>query len=202
MKKVTNTTLALTADYRQFIEELKGRVQSARIAAARAITHEAWDIGRGIVEKQKAPGWGESVVEMVAADLQRAFPEAKGFSPQNIWRMQQLYFLHNQPEFLAQVVRELEKDGKVAPVGENLSYGFCFVGRQHRVALAERLYLIHSEFGAERAESLHRDLGSDCVFANSGQSGTLATLRDTLLSKLLRWKLSAAGASASVEASA
>ena len=120
MKKPTDTTLGVSADYRQFIEELKTRVLSARISAARAITHEAillyWDIGHGIVEKQKAHGWGDSVVEIVAGDLQRAFPEAKGFSPQNIWRMQQLYLLHNQPEFLSQVVREIEKEGKRLPL--------------------------------------------------------------------------------------
>jgi len=80
-----------------------------------------WDIGRGIVEKQKKNGWGDSVVEMIAGDLQRAFPDAKGFSPQNLWRMQQMYILHTQPEFLAQVVREMEKEGKQVPVGEELS---------------------------------------------------------------------------------
>lgn len=125
MKKPASTTVAISADYRKFVEELKARVVSARISAARAITHEAillyWDIGRGIVEKQKENGWGDSVVEMVAADLQRAFPGTKGFSPQNIWRMQQFYLLHNQEEFLAQVVREIEHDGNRAPTGELLS---------------------------------------------------------------------------------
>jgi hypothetical protein len=51
-------------------------VLSARISAAPAVTHEAillyWDIGRGIVEKQRTYGWRESVVEMVAADLHKA----------------------------------------------------------------------------------------------------------------------------------
>jgi len=125
MKKPADTALAISADYRQFIDELKARVISARISAARAITHEAillyWDIGRGIVEKQKEHGWGDSVVEIVAADLQRAFPGTKGFSPQNVWRMQQFYLLHNQPEFLAQVVRQMEKEGKRALTGEILS---------------------------------------------------------------------------------
>ena len=50
-----------------------------------------WDIGRGIVEKQQTLGWGDSVVEMVAADLRRAFPGTTGFSPQNLWRMRQFY---------------------------------------------------------------------------------------------------------------
>ena len=82
MKKSTDTTLAISADYRQFIEELKTRVDSARISAARAITHEAillyWDVGRGIVEKQKKHGWGESVIEQISVDLQAAFPGSTG----------------------------------------------------------------------------------------------------------------------------
>ena len=36
------------------------------------------------MEKQKALGWGESVVEMVAADLRNAFPSMTGFSPRNV----------------------------------------------------------------------------------------------------------------------
>ena len=44
-----------------------------------------WDIGRGIVEKQKALGWGESVVEMVAEELRLAFPSVlMGFSSRNM----------------------------------------------------------------------------------------------------------------------
>jgi predicted nuclease of restriction endonuclease-like (RecB) superfamily len=113
MKKPTDTTLAISADYRQFIEELKTRVVSARISAARAITHEAillyWDIGRGIVEKQKEHGWGDSVVEMVAGDLRRAFPSVSGFSPRNVWDMRRLYEVYSSPEFLSQAVRETGK---------------------------------------------------------------------------------------------
>ena len=115
MKKTaaTTTTLAVNADYRQFVEGLKARVLAARLAAARAITHEAillyWDIGRGIVEKQQAHGWGDSVVEMVAADLQREFPGMSGFSSFNLWRMRQLYLEYSSPEFLAQAVPEIRR---------------------------------------------------------------------------------------------
>ena len=120
MKKATDTALTVSADYRLFIEDLKQRVLAARISAARAVTHQAillyWDIGRGIVEKQQALGWGESVVEMVAGDLRRAFPGAKGFSPQNVWRMVQFFQFHSQEGFLSQVVREIQKTSKGGPV--------------------------------------------------------------------------------------
>ena len=104
-------TLAISSDYQRFVEELKSRVATARLTAARRINQEMiflyWDIGRGIVEKQKALGWGDSVVEILAADLQRSFPGSKGFSSANIWRMRQFYLVHNESEFLSQAVREL-----------------------------------------------------------------------------------------------
>ncbi|MDQ1277062.1 MAG: hypothetical protein QG555_101, partial [Thermodesulfobacteriota bacterium] len=78
MKKSPEVPIA-SPEYRQFIEELKTRVVSARISAARSVNRDLillyWDIGRGIVEKQQVLGWGDAVVEMVAADLRRAFTE-------------------------------------------------------------------------------------------------------------------------------
>ncbi len=80
--------------------------------AARAVNHELvllyWDIGRGIVEKQKTAGWGDSVVERLASDLKHEFPDMRGFSVVNLWRMKQLYLVHNSPEFLSHAVRELK----------------------------------------------------------------------------------------------
>ncbi len=117
MKNTTDTTLAISADYRQFIEELKARVIGARISAARAVMHDAillyWDIGRGIVEKQKLHGWGDSVVEMVAADLRRAFPDMRGFSPDSVWRMRQFFSEYADPSFLEQLVPEMKKRGSL-----------------------------------------------------------------------------------------
>ncbi len=111
MKKASVSTVMASPEYRQFIEDLKTRVVSARISAARAVCREMillyWDIGQGIVERQKTLGWGESVVEMVAADLRQAFPGVTGFSPQNIWRMPQFYRTYTASEFLSQLVREM-----------------------------------------------------------------------------------------------
>jgi hypothetical protein len=112
-------------EYRDFIADLKSRIQSARISAARAVNSEVillyWDIGQGIVRKQQELGWGDSVVELVAADLRREFPGATGFSAQNVWRMRQLYLLHTQADFLSQVVREIKKSGRPAPSDKVLS---------------------------------------------------------------------------------
>lgn len=103
-------------EYRQFIEDLKTRVISARISAARAGNCDLillyWDIGRGIVGKQQVLGWGDAAVEMVAADLRRTFPQMTGFSPRNVWDMRRLYATYTSSEFLSQAAREIDLGGE------------------------------------------------------------------------------------------
>ncbi|NQU39466.1 MAG: DUF1016 domain-containing protein [Lentisphaerae bacterium] len=97
-------------EYPAFLAEVKARIQHARLSAGRAVNQELillyWDIGQGIVEKQRNTGWGDAVVERLASDLRAAFPDVRGFSAANLWRMKQLYTVHTAPEFLAQAVRE------------------------------------------------------------------------------------------------
>jgi len=124
MKKSQEVSIA-SPEYRQFIEQLKARVLSARLSAARAVNRDVillyWDIGRDIAERQQTLGWGDSIVEMVSADLRQAFPGAFGFSPQNVWRMLQFFRTHTDNLFLSQAVRELEKKGQKTPSPEQLS---------------------------------------------------------------------------------
>ena len=112
MKGANDSTVMTSPEYRRFIEDLKARVISGRICAARAMNRDMillyWDIGRGIVEKQQVLGWGDAVVEMVAADLRRAFPQMMGFSPRNVWDMRRLYATYTTSEFLAQAAREID----------------------------------------------------------------------------------------------
>jgi len=96
--------------YLSFVREIKERVVSARISAARAVNRELillyWEIGKGIVDKQKEHGWGQSVVEMLAKDLKMALPDVTGFSADNLWRMRQFFIEYSAPEFLEQAVPE------------------------------------------------------------------------------------------------
>jgi len=113
MKKNADSALMIAPEYRRFIEDLKARVVSTRISAARSVNRELillyWDIGFGIVQKQTQHGWGDSVVEMVAADLRAAFPDASGFSARNVWDMRRLYLSYTDRGFLSQAVREIDR---------------------------------------------------------------------------------------------
>ncbi len=146
MKK-TEPSLIITPEYRQFIEELKDRVVSARISAARAITHEAillyWDIGRGIVEKQQSDGWGDSVVEMVAADLRQAFPGSTSFSADNVWRMRQFFLAYSSSDFLGQPVPEINSRGFKASVPPFLGQPVPEMTNVSSSAVSNKNHILH-----------------------------------------------------------
>jgi len=120
MKTTPDPTVIVSPDYRRFIEELKARVAVARLTATRAVNHEHillyWDIGRGIVEKQQALGWGEAVVEMMAGDLQRAFPGMTGFSPRNLRDTKRFYLTYSDAAIWRQAVAKLSAGSKSTPI--------------------------------------------------------------------------------------
>ncbi len=107
----------IAPDYSIFLSEVKGRIQTARLQAGRAVNRELvllyWDIGRGIVEKQQAAGWGDSVVERLASDLRAEFPNMRGFSANNVWLMRQFYVEYAELHFLEQLVQELKKSANM-----------------------------------------------------------------------------------------
>ncbi|MEH1850942.1 MAG: DUF1016 N-terminal domain-containing protein [Nostoc sp.] len=74
--------------YEDFLTELKTRISSAQLRAAVAVNKELvllyWQIGRDILNRQQQQGWGAKVINSLAADLQKAFPEMKGFSLRNL----------------------------------------------------------------------------------------------------------------------
>lgn len=59
------------------------------------------------MEKPQTAGWGEAVVEHLAADLRAEFPDMRGFSADNHWRMRQFFAEYSNVEFLEQAVQEL-----------------------------------------------------------------------------------------------
>lgn len=100
-------------DYINWIEDLKSRYSSAQIKAAVKVNAEQllfnWQLGRDLVTRKAEEKWGSGVVEQLSMDLQAAFPESKGFSTTNLWRMKQWYqFYSNALKKLPQLVGELQ----------------------------------------------------------------------------------------------
>jgi len=101
-------------EYVQWLGEIKTRYRNAQIKASVRVNAEQlrfnWELGRDLALRKAEERWGAGVVEQVSLDLQAAFPESKGFSPTNIWRMKQWYlFYSGAAEKLAQLGRELQQ---------------------------------------------------------------------------------------------
>ena len=101
-------------EYVQWLGEIKTRYRNAQIKASVRVNAEQlrfnWELGRDLALRKAEERWGAGVVEQVSLDLQAAFPESKGFSPTNIWRMKQWYlFYSGAAEKLAQIGRELQQ---------------------------------------------------------------------------------------------
>ena len=78
---------AFPPGYDEFLTDLKTWVRAAQVRAALAVNRELvvlyWQIGRGILERQRQEGWGAKVIDRLSQDLRREFLEMKGFSPRN-----------------------------------------------------------------------------------------------------------------------
>lgn len=100
-------------EYAQWLGEIKTRYRNAQIKAAVKVNAEQllfnWQLGRDLVMRKAEEKWGSGIVEQVSLDLQAAFPESKGFSTTNLWRMKQWYMFYAQEsQKLPQLVGELQ----------------------------------------------------------------------------------------------
>jgi predicted nuclease of restriction endonuclease-like (RecB) superfamily len=50
-----------------------------------------WSIGRTIVAQQEKHAWGDKVVDRLSADLHAAFPDMRGLSIKNLWKMRHFF---------------------------------------------------------------------------------------------------------------
>ncbi len=105
----------IDADYAAWLSEIKRRYISAQIKASIKINTEKlrfnWSVGRDLVMRKAEERWGSGVVEQLSFDLKEAFPQEKGFSSRNMWRMKQWYLYFSTTEAnekLSRLVAELQ----------------------------------------------------------------------------------------------
>ncbi len=85
-------------EYAKTLSDLKKQIQNTQIQVVVSANKELiklyWSIGKTIVEKQLTSGWGSSVIEQLAKDLQNEFPGITGFSRSNIFYMRAFYIAY------------------------------------------------------------------------------------------------------------
>ncbi|MES2933813.1 MAG: PDDEXK nuclease domain-containing protein, partial [Pseudomonadota bacterium] len=97
--------------YADWLADLKGRIHTAQQRATLAVNRELvllyWQIGRDILTRQAAQGWGAKVIERLAQDLRVAFPDMKGFSPRNLKYMRAFAEAWPDAQFVQEVLAQL-----------------------------------------------------------------------------------------------
>lgn len=78
----------LPSDYGRLLADLKQRIAQQRLrvvlASYTARLELYADIGRTILDRQSAEGWGAKVIDRLSVDLKAAFPDMTGFSTRNL----------------------------------------------------------------------------------------------------------------------
>lgn len=103
--------VSLPADYPTFLSQLTARIREAQgravLAVNAALIELYWRIGAEILDRQEHQGWGTKVIDRLAQDLRRAFPELTGFSPRNLKYMRAFAKAWPEAAFVQQVVAQI-----------------------------------------------------------------------------------------------
>lgn len=112
--KSTNSELPLLTlpkGYKEFLEEIKGRIREAQIRASLSVNKELvllyWSIGKSILDKQAIEGWGSKIIERMARDLSSDFPGISGFSVRNLKYMRKFAEVYPNPEIVQALLAQL-----------------------------------------------------------------------------------------------
>jgi predicted nuclease of restriction endonuclease-like (RecB) superfamily len=97
--------------YEYFLVALKERIRHAQLQAILSVNRELillyWQIGRDILNRQQQHGWGAKVIDRLAADLRRAFPDIKGFSSRNLKYMRAFASAYSDEQFVQQLAAQI-----------------------------------------------------------------------------------------------
>ncbi|WP_331001368.1 PDDEXK nuclease domain-containing protein [Nostoc sp. WHI] len=104
---MTDSLFPELSNYDAFLNMLKQRVRTAQMRAALAVNQELvllyWQIGKEILQRQQDEGWGTKVIERIAKDLKREFPDIKGFSRTNLLYMRAFASAYPDESFVHQL---------------------------------------------------------------------------------------------------
>ena len=102
---------AVAGRYEATLAAAKVAIQAARSRAVLAASSELiglyWDLGRLILERQAADGWGTKVIQRFSSDLRAEFPEMTGLSRTNLLYMRAFAAAWPEPGIVQRLVGRL-----------------------------------------------------------------------------------------------
>jgi len=162
-KRIVQQPVAqLPIGYAELLETLKARIRQAQVRAALSVNRELvllyWHIGKEVLQRQEREGWGTKVIDRLALDLAREFPEMKGFSPRNLKYMRA--FAEAWPD--EQIVQEaLAQNNLLRHPDDRPSIGLILCKSQNRLVAEYALRDMNKPMGVATyslTEALPADL--------------------------------------------
>ncbi|MCC6635889.1 MAG: DUF1016 family protein [Chitinophagaceae bacterium] len=119
---------ATKQQYKVWFSNIKESINTVKLQTALQVNTNMlmlyWFIGNEIIEKTEQEKWGSGVIKQLAIDLQKAFPDTKGFSERNLKYMRQFAGVYNAfligQEPLAQLKNTDNNNKKSATKNKNL----------------------------------------------------------------------------------
>lgn len=90
-------------EYKHWLAEIKAKISTTqfRIAstANSVLLSFYWELGKDISHQIKDSNWGTKIIEQLASDLKKEFPDLKGFSRTNLYFIKQFYETFSEPTY-------------------------------------------------------------------------------------------------------
>lgn len=97
--------------YAELLTTLKERIRASQVRAVMSVNRELvllyWQIGQEILTRQANENWGSKVIDRLAADLRREFPDMQGFSPRNLKYMRAFAAAYRDEAFVQEVLAQI-----------------------------------------------------------------------------------------------
>lgn len=97
--------------YAELLNTLKERIRASQVRAVMSVNRELvllyWQIGQEILTRQANENWGSKVIDRLAADLRREFPDMQGFSPRNLKYMRAFAAAYRDEAFVQEVLAQI-----------------------------------------------------------------------------------------------
>jgi predicted nuclease of restriction endonuclease-like (RecB) superfamily len=108
---VAPTKYELPREYAKWLADLKTNIAKTRLKVVLASNSTMvllyWDIGKRILDKQIHEGWGTKIIDRLALDLRKTFPDIKGFSSRNLKYMRAFAHAWPKVEIVQEVLAQL-----------------------------------------------------------------------------------------------
>jgi len=111
VSKQLTQSQSLPDSYPALLQELKERIRESQLRAAVAVNRGLvllyWHIGQEILGRQDREHWGAKVIDRLAEDLKKSFPEMRGFSPRNLKYMRAFAEAWPEEQFVQVVLAQI-----------------------------------------------------------------------------------------------